>query len=86
MRLDFARTFPGMNGTNESEESGFSTFRLPAKAECAKVLESCRDRRLLLGKGGLSGQTIRIAPPMCLTPADGQFMLEVLDAALAKAR
>jgi alanine-glyoxylate transaminase/(R)-3-amino-2-methylpropionate-pyruvate transaminase len=55
----------------------------PAKAECAQVLEKCRDLGLLIGKGGLWGQTIRIAPPMCLTQADADFLLDVLDAALA---
>ena len=39
----------------------------PAKAECAQVVETCRDLGLLVGKGGLWGQTIRLAPPMCLT-------------------
>jgi alanine-glyoxylate transaminase/(R)-3-amino-2-methylpropionate-pyruvate transaminase len=56
----------------------------PAKAQCAKVLAACRDLGLLLGRGGLWGQTIRLAPPMCVTPADGQFMLDVLDAAFSK--
>jgi alanine-glyoxylate transaminase/(R)-3-amino-2-methylpropionate-pyruvate transaminase len=55
----------------------------PAKAECAKVLENARDGGLLLGKGGLWGQTIRFAPPLCITPADVDFMLEVLDHSLA---
>jgi alanine-glyoxylate transaminase/(R)-3-amino-2-methylpropionate-pyruvate transaminase len=39
---------------------------------------------LLIGKGGLWGQTIRIKPPLCLTLADADFLLEVLDAAFAK--
>ncbi len=55
----------------------------PAKAECAQVVERCRDLGLLLGKGGLWGQTIRFAPPMCVTPADADFLLDVLDTALA---
>jgi alanine-glyoxylate transaminase/(R)-3-amino-2-methylpropionate-pyruvate transaminase len=54
----------------------------PAKAECALVLENARDAGLLLGKGGLWGQTIRFAPPLCITPADADFMLEVLDHSL----
>jgi len=54
----------------------------PAKAECAKVLERAREMGLLLGKGGLFGQTIRFAPPMNITKADADFLLEVLDAAL----
>ncbi|HET7238652.1 MAG TPA: aminotransferase class III-fold pyridoxal phosphate-dependent enzyme [Terrimicrobiaceae bacterium] len=55
----------------------------PAKLECAQALENARDHGLLLGKGGLWGQTIRIAPPMCITEADTDFILEVLDASLS---
>lgn len=55
----------------------------PAKAECARVLEHARDNGLLLGKGGLWAQTIRLAPPMCITRADADFILEVLDVSLA---
>jgi alanine-glyoxylate transaminase/(R)-3-amino-2-methylpropionate-pyruvate transaminase len=55
----------------------------PAKAECAQILETCRDLGLLLGKGGLWGQVIRFAPPMCLTRTDADFLLEVLDAAFS---
>lgn len=55
----------------------------PAKAECAQVLEACRDLGLLLGKGGLHGQTIRFSPPMCIHQGDADFILEVLDQALA---
>lgn len=51
----------------------------PATAECAQVLETARDLGLLLGKGGLRGQVIRFAPPMCITKADADFLLEVLD-------
>jgi len=56
----------------------------PAKAECAAVLEHAREMGLLLGKGGLWGQTIRFAPPMCITSADADFIVEVFDAAFGK--
>jgi len=56
----------------------------PAKAETAQVLESAREMGLLLGKGGLWGQSIRFAPPMCITKADADFILEVFDAAFSK--
>jgi alanine-glyoxylate transaminase/(R)-3-amino-2-methylpropionate-pyruvate transaminase len=56
----------------------------PARAECAQVLESCREMGLLLGKGGLHGQTIRFSPPMCIHRDDADFILEVLDQALAR--
>src|SRR5438105_8172851 len=53
----------------------------PAKAECGQILELAREMGLLLGKGGLWGHVLRLAPPMCLTQADADFMLQVLDAA-----
>src|SRR3954465_6183294 len=55
----------------------------PAMTECAHVLETCREMGLLLGKGGLQGQTIRFSPPMNITKADADFLLEVLDQAFA---
>ena len=55
------------------------TTKAPASAECAQVLESAREMGLLIGKGGLWGQSIRFAPPMCITQADADFVLEVLD-------
>jgi len=56
----------------------------PAKAETAQVLELAREMGLLLGKGGLWGQSIRFAPPMCITKADADFILEVFDAAFSR--
>ncbi len=60
------------------------TTKEPASAECAQVVETAKDLGLLLGKGGLRGQTIRFAPPMCITQADADFLLEVLDVALSE--
>ncbi|MDB6122625.1 MAG: aminotransferase class-III [Pedosphaera sp.] len=59
------------------------TTKEPAKSECARVLETCKDLGLLLGKGGLYGSVIRFSPPMCLTQADADFMLEVFDASFS---
>jgi alanine-glyoxylate transaminase / (R)-3-amino-2-methylpropionate-pyruvate transaminase len=56
----------------------------PAKAECAQVLETCRDLGLLLGKGGLHGQTIRFSPPMNIHRQDADFLLDVLDEAFCR--
>ena len=55
----------------------------PAKEICAQAVENARELGLLLGKGGLFGQTIRFAPPMNITKADADFLLAVLDEALA---
>jgi alanine-glyoxylate transaminase / (R)-3-amino-2-methylpropionate-pyruvate transaminase len=57
--------------------------KTPASAECAHVVETAKDLGLLLGKGGLWGQTIRFAPPMCITQADADFLLAVLDEAFS---
>ena len=56
----------------------------PAKLECAQVFETARELGLLIGKGGLHGNVLRIKPPMCITEADADFMLEVLGAALVR--
>ena len=57
------------------------TSKAPAKEECIRVFERCRELGLLIGKGGLHGNVLRIKPPMCLTAADADFMLDVLDTA-----
>jgi alanine-glyoxylate transaminase/(R)-3-amino-2-methylpropionate-pyruvate transaminase len=54
----------------------------PAKEACAQAVENARELGLLVGKGGLWGQTIRFAPPMCITKADADFVVEVLDEAI----
>jgi alanine-glyoxylate transaminase / (R)-3-amino-2-methylpropionate-pyruvate transaminase len=59
------------------------TTKAPAKEECVRVFETAKDLGLLIGKGGLFGNTLRIKPPMCITHTDADFMLEALDVALA---
>lgn len=61
------------------------TTKAPATAQCAAVFERCKELGLIIGKGGLNGNVLRIKPPMCLSEADIQFMLEVLDIALGEA-
>jgi alanine-glyoxylate transaminase/(R)-3-amino-2-methylpropionate-pyruvate transaminase len=55
--------------------------KAPARDECARVLEHAKDLGLLIGRGGFHGNVLRIKPPMCITRADVDFMLEVLDIA-----
>ncbi len=55
------------------------TTREPAKEQCLQVFETAKDLGLLIGKGGLFGNVLRIKPPLCLTEADADFMLDVLD-------
>ena len=57
--------------------------KAPAKEASAQILETCKEMGLLLGKGGLWGQTIRFSPPMCVHEQDADFLLEVLDRAFS---
>ena len=59
--------------------------RAPAKAETGDVLEACREMGVLVGKGGLDGNVLRIKPPMCITADDADFAIDVLDRALGMA-
>jgi alanine-glyoxylate transaminase/(R)-3-amino-2-methylpropionate-pyruvate transaminase len=55
--------------------------RTPAREETLAILEAAREMGVLLGKGGLDGNVIRIKPPMCITLEDADFALDVLDQA-----
>lgn len=54
----------------------------PATAATAEVMELAKERGLLIGKGGLAGNTLRIKPPMCLTKDDADFLADCLDECL----
>ena len=51
----------------------------PAKVACAQIVERAKEMGLLLGKGGLHGNTIRLKPPMCITNDDADFIVDVLN-------
>jgi alanine-glyoxylate transaminase/(R)-3-amino-2-methylpropionate-pyruvate transaminase len=53
--------------------------RAPAKEEAIEVMEQARHRGVLMGKGGLEGNVLRIKPPMCITRPDVDYALAVLD-------
>jgi len=55
----------------------------PAPKPVAHLFEETRARGLLIGKGGLYGNVIRIAPPLTATPDHVDEALEILDHALA---
>ncbi len=40
----------------------------PDNMAAAAILEGCKDRGLLVGKGGLYGNCLRVAPPLSVTP------------------
>jgi len=59
--------------------------REPARGETVDVLEAARELGVLIGKGGLDSNVLRIKPPMCITAADVDFALDVLDHAFTAA-
>jgi 4-aminobutyrate aminotransferase len=50
----------------------------PSAALSSRVLEETRARGLLVGKGGLNGSTLRMAPPLTLTEAEAKEGLGIL--------
>lgn len=57
----------------------------PSPALTDKIMESCRRRGVLVGKGGLHGNVLRISPPLTLSPEEADQALHAIDAAVAEA-
>lgn len=56
----------------------------PAREEILRVFESTKRRGLLIGKGGLYGNVIRIAPSLTIGKADVDEAIRILDEAFAE--
>lgn len=54
----------------------------PAPQETAQFMEECRKLGLLIGKGGLFGNVIRMSPPMNIAKADVDQAAQIMDKAL----
>ncbi len=53
----------------------------PDTQRAGRLLEECRERGLLIGKGGLYGNVLRIAPPLTVTEAEIDTASEIIAAA-----
>ncbi|KAF5749937.1 alanine--glyoxylate aminotransferase 2 1 mitochondrial [Tripterygium wilfordii] len=60
--------------------------KTPGTELAAEVFERLRDVGVLVGKGGLHGNVIRIKPPMCITKEDADFLVDAIDHVLATAK
>jgi 4-aminobutyrate aminotransferase-like enzyme len=57
--------------------------RTPAPEKAVRLFEETKKRGLLIGKGGLYGNVIRISPPMIVSAAEVDDALKILDESLA---
>jgi 4-aminobutyrate aminotransferase-like enzyme len=55
---------------------------VPSPALAAATLEAARERGLLIGKGGLQGHSLRMAPPLTLSEDEAREGLGILTDAL----
>jgi 4-aminobutyrate aminotransferase len=60
--------------------------RKPATAQTLAVMEATRENRILLGKGGLYGNVLRMSPPMNISKSDVDEFVRQLDASFVKSR
>jgi 4-aminobutyrate aminotransferase-like enzyme len=57
--------------------------RTPAPEKAVRLFEETKKRGLLIGKGGLYGNVIRISPPMVVSSSEVDDALKILDESLA---
>jgi len=58
------------------------TTKVHAPEEALQLMDLCKERGLLLGKGGLGGNVLRIAPPLSINKEEVAFMLKTIDESL----
>jgi 4-aminobutyrate aminotransferase-like enzyme len=57
--------------------------KAPAVAQTGMLMQAARENRILLGKGGMYGNVIRLSPPMNITRSDVDQFIGLLDKSLA---
>src|SRR5580658_6533913 len=58
--------------------------KVPATAATAQLMEAARENRIMVGRGGMSGNVIRLSPPMNIGRADVDEFILRLDATFAQ--
>ena len=62
------------------------TSKAPATAKTIQVMEAARENRILIGRGGLYGNVVRMSPPMNIARPDVDEFVQALDRSLEAAR
>ena len=57
----------------------------PNPSAASRVLERCRESGVLIGKGGLHANCLRLAPPLCISLEQADRAADVLLDALTEA-
>src|SRR6266581_906335 len=60
--------------------------KAPATAETAQLMETTRENRIMVGKGGLYGNVLRISPPLNIAKTDVDEFAKLLDRSFAQCR
>jgi alanine-glyoxylate transaminase/(R)-3-amino-2-methylpropionate-pyruvate transaminase len=50
----------------------------PAAKETLRMMDLCKEKGLLIGKGAMAGNVIRIKPPLCIVKDDVEFIVKTL--------
>lgn len=58
---------------------------IPAAAEAADIVNALRDRRVLIGATGRSGNVLKLRPPLVFSRADADLFVDVFDEVLSGA-
>jgi 4-aminobutyrate aminotransferase len=56
----------------------------PATAQTAALLEASRENRIMIGKGGIAGNVVRLSPPLNISKSDVDEFARRLDASFVK--
>ena len=60
--------------------------KVPATAATAQLMEAARENRIMMGRGGIYGNVLRLSPPMNIGRADVDEFVVRLDASLLQVR
>jgi len=54
----------------------------PAPKETLRMMDLCKERGLLIGKGAMAGNVLRVKPPLCISGDAVEFPIKTLDECL----